>query len=226
MHTTVLANYTRKNYELLKVFENRTEQCCAAHIVQCCQQYWTSCWAWIQPVIRCNNAEKYWWQQWTIWAAQHCLILFSTTLNFLPCTINLSFVTKGSTQSNDKSQNKKVESFDEKDDVDLRETTTFQRKRTSFSRLQQRMLEAKFQRAPYLTIQERNNLANFLELNSRQVKVWFQNRRNKWKRENRGQLLIQPSLEMKSFGSAFALENCFSCVMYNPYAHLYLKCDK
>ena len=30
--------YTRKNYELLKVVENRIEQCCAAHIVQCCQQ--------------------------------------------------------------------------------------------------------------------------------------------------------------------------------------------
>ena len=32
-------NYTRKNYELLKVVENRIEQCCAAHIVQYCQQY-------------------------------------------------------------------------------------------------------------------------------------------------------------------------------------------
>ena len=25
--------------------ENRLEQCFAANIVQCCQQYWTSCWA-------------------------------------------------------------------------------------------------------------------------------------------------------------------------------------
>ena len=32
-------NYTRKKYELLKVVENRIEQCCAAHIVQCCQLY-------------------------------------------------------------------------------------------------------------------------------------------------------------------------------------------
>ena len=42
-----------KNYQLLKVVENRIviEQCCAAHIVQCWQQYWTSCWAWIKPTI-------------------------------------------------------------------------------------------------------------------------------------------------------------------------------
>ena len=32
-------SYTRKNYELLKVVENRIDECCAAHIVQCCQQY-------------------------------------------------------------------------------------------------------------------------------------------------------------------------------------------
>ena len=31
--------YTAKNYELQQVVENRIEQCCAAHIVQCCQQY-------------------------------------------------------------------------------------------------------------------------------------------------------------------------------------------
>ena len=31
-----VAIYTAKNHELLKV-QNRIEQCCAAHIVQCCQ---------------------------------------------------------------------------------------------------------------------------------------------------------------------------------------------
>lgn len=144
--------------------------------------------------------------------------------------LNFLSLSKGSTHSSRTypSSNNKTNVFDEKreTDVDLAEATTFQRKRTSFSRLQQRMLEAKFQRAPYLTIQERNNLANFLELNSRQVKVWFQNRRNKWKRENRGQVLIQPSLEMKSYGAALGIENCFSCFMYSPYTHLYLKSGK
>ena len=32
-------HYTAKNYELQQVVENRIEQFCAAHIVQCCQQY-------------------------------------------------------------------------------------------------------------------------------------------------------------------------------------------
>ena len=30
----IVAIYTPKNHELLKVVENRIEQCCAAHIVQ------------------------------------------------------------------------------------------------------------------------------------------------------------------------------------------------
>ena len=33
--------------------------------------------------IRCNNAEQYCWQHWTMWAAQHCSRLFSSTLNRL-----------------------------------------------------------------------------------------------------------------------------------------------
>ena len=63
--------------------ENSDEQCFAAHIVQCCQQYWTSCWAWIQPAIRCNNVKQYCWQPWTMWAAKHCSILFSSGQNRL-----------------------------------------------------------------------------------------------------------------------------------------------
>ncbi|XP_046845480.1 T-cell leukemia homeobox protein 3-like isoform X2 [Xenia sp. Carnegie-2017] len=115
-----------------------------------------------------------------------------------------------------------------KRDIDDECMESTQRKRTSFSRLQQRMLEARFQRSPYLTIQERNTLANFLELNSRQVKVWFQNRRNKWKRENRGQLLLQPSMEMFQYASKtttsppYLIDNYFSCAsIQNPFTHLY-----
>ena len=39
----ISAFHTSKNYELLKVVENRIKQCCAAHIVKCCQQNRTSC---------------------------------------------------------------------------------------------------------------------------------------------------------------------------------------
>ena len=73
--------YTAKNSHLFKVVENRMQQCCAAHIVHSCQQYCSALLSLNQPAIRCNNAEQYCWQLWTIWAAQHCCILFSTTLN-------------------------------------------------------------------------------------------------------------------------------------------------
>ncbi len=74
-------SYTPKNYDLFKVVENRMQQCCAAHIVHSCQQYCSALLSLNQPAIRLNNAEQYCWQLWTIWAAQHCCILFSTTLN-------------------------------------------------------------------------------------------------------------------------------------------------
>ena len=41
------------------------------------------CWAWIKPTIKCNNAEQYCWQHWTMWAAQHCSRLVSSILNRL-----------------------------------------------------------------------------------------------------------------------------------------------
>ena len=34
----------------------------------------------VKPAIRCNNAEQYCWQHWTMWAAKHWTILFSSTL--------------------------------------------------------------------------------------------------------------------------------------------------
>jgi hypothetical protein len=34
------------------------------------------CWCW----IGCNNIVQYCWQLWTMWAAKHCSILFSSTL--------------------------------------------------------------------------------------------------------------------------------------------------
>ena len=37
----------RKTHNLFWPDENRIEQCCAVHIVQGCQQHWTSWWAWI-----------------------------------------------------------------------------------------------------------------------------------------------------------------------------------
>ncbi|KHJ48178.1 homeobox domain protein [Trichuris suis] len=60
--------------------------------------------------------------------------------------------------------------------------------RTVFSRNQVFQLETTFDAKRYLSSAERSNLANNLRLTETQVKIWFQNRRNKWKRQMVAQL--------------------------------------
>jgi len=55
--------------------------------------------------------------------------------------------------------------------------------RTVFSRRQVLELEATFTVSRYLSSVDRCRLAARLQLSETQVKIWFQNRRNKWKRQ-------------------------------------------
>lgn len=54
--------------------------------------------------------------------------------------------------------------------------------RTVFTRNQVMRLETMFEAKKYLSSSERSQLANSLHLSETQVKIWFQNRRNKFKR--------------------------------------------
>ncbi|EAT46490.1 AAEL002355-PA [Aedes aegypti] len=57
------------------------------------------------------------------------------------------------------------------------------RPRTAFSAAQIKALETEFERGKYLSVAKRTALAKSLHLTETQIKIWFQNRRTKWKRK-------------------------------------------
>ncbi|XP_018328777.1 homeobox protein koza-like [Agrilus planipennis] len=67
------------------------------------------------------------------------------------------------------------------------------RPRTAFTAAQIKSLEAEFEKNKYLSVAKRSQLSKTLKLTETQIKIWFQNRRTKWKRKytNDVELLAQ-----------------------------------
>ncbi|GLV39660.1 RabX1 [Carabus blaptoides fortunei] len=67
------------------------------------------------------------------------------------------------------------------------------RPRTAFTASQIKSLEAEFEKNKYLSVAKRLQLSKSLKLTETQIKIWFQNRRTKWKRKytNDVELLAQ-----------------------------------
>ena len=60
---------------------------------------------------------------------------------------------------------------------------TKKRPRTAFTNEQIKELESDFQKSKYLSVCRRMELSKSLSLTETQIKIWFQNRRTKWKRK-------------------------------------------
>ncbi|XP_014827876.1 PREDICTED: homeobox protein DBX1-B-like [Poecilia mexicana] len=62
-------------------------------------------------------------------------------------------------------------------------------RRAVFSDLQRKALERTFQKQKYISKPDRKKLASKLGLKDSQVKIWFQNRRMKWRNSKERELL-------------------------------------
>ncbi|RVE42073.1 hypothetical protein evm_013286 [Chilo suppressalis] len=97
------------------------------------------------------------------------------------------------------------------------------RRRTAFTHAQLAYLERKFRCQKYLSVADRGDVADALNLSETQVKTWYQNRRTKWKRQN--QLRLEQLRAQAATGdrdlSAHTLP--LACALLPPYP-AYMHC--
>ena len=128
-----------------------------------------------------------------------------TILLFVPGVIYERESASSSPEINENPKNKfpKKREFDDKRQ-ETSEILKRKKTRTVFSRRQVYQLETAFELKRYLSSSERASLAQSLKLSETQVKIWFQNRRNKWKRQ------LVTEIELSNMSHAMAHANAMS----------------
>ncbi|GAB6020604.1 hypothetical protein CHUAL_003280 [Chamberlinius hualienensis] len=82
----------------------------------------------------------------------------------------------------------------------LTEVERKKRPRTAFTATQIKVLESEFEKNKYLSVSKRMSLSKNLKLTETQIKIWFQNRRTKWKRKYTNDLELVAQQYYSSLG--------------------------